>query len=215
MSTDSSTHLETVGRALGTRLVDGREAMVGTITRVYPTDVDDLWNAITDAERLARWFLPVSGELRLGGRYQLEGNAGGTVTACDPPRSFAATWEFAGAVSWIEVELEALDPDATRLVLRHIAHPEEHWRTYGPAATGIGWELGLVGLAQHLRTGEPNDAAQFEAWSASAEGLAFIRAGGEGWCAAELAAGGDPEHARTSAERTIAFYSGTAYEPNQ
>lgn len=210
MSTDSTGHMDAVARRLETRMVDGREAMVGIISREYPTAVEDLWHALTDPERLARWFLPVAGELRLGGRYQLEGNAGGTITACDPPRSFGATWEFGGGTSWIEVELTAPDEDRTRFTLRHIAHPEEHWETYGPAATGIGWELGLVGLAQHLRTGEPNDAEQFEAWSMSPEGLAFMRAGGEAWCAAEIAAGGDPEHARASSERTIGFYSGTA-----
>lgn len=210
MSTDSTTHLDTVSRGLETRLVDGREAMVGTISRDYPTDADDLWNALTDPERLARWFLPVTGELRLGGTYQLEGNAGGTVTACDPPRSFAASWEFGGGVSWIEAELTSLDAKSTRFTLRHIAYPEEHWETYGPAATGIGWELGLVGLARHLRTGEANDAAQFEAWSMGSEGLAFMRTSGEAWCAAQIAAGGDAAHARASSERTIAFYSGTA-----
>ena len=49
-----------------------------------------LWDACTNAERIPRWFLPVSGDLRLGGRYQLEGNAGGTIERCDPPRSLRA-----------------------------------------------------------------------------------------------------------------------------
>ena len=56
-------------------------------SRSYDTDIDDLWEAITNAERIPRWFLPITGELRLGGRYQLQGNAGGTITACEPPRA--------------------------------------------------------------------------------------------------------------------------------
>ncbi|GAA4198737.1 hypothetical protein [Actinocatenispora rupis] len=36
--------------------------------------------------RLARWFEPVTGELRLG-PHQVEGNATGEVAACEPPRT--------------------------------------------------------------------------------------------------------------------------------
>ena len=68
-----------------------------TLTRLYDTSVDDLWDALTSKERIPRWFLPVEGDLKLGGRYQLKGNAGGTITACTPPNHFAATWEFGGA----------------------------------------------------------------------------------------------------------------------
>jgi uncharacterized protein YndB with AHSA1/START domain len=56
----------------------------------------------TNPERIPRWFLPVSGELKEGGRYQLEGNAGGTITRCDPPHGFDATWEMGSDMSWIE-----------------------------------------------------------------------------------------------------------------
>src|SRR5205823_15078446 len=80
-----------VARVLGlvTRSVrnfekDGKAASAVTLTRLYDTDVDDLWDAVTSKERIPRWFLPVEGDLRLGGRYQLKGNAGGTITACTP-----------------------------------------------------------------------------------------------------------------------------------
>lgn len=52
---------------------DGQQVL--TLSRTYPTDVDDLWNACTDAERIPQWFLPVSGDLRPGGSYELAGNA--------------------------------------------------------------------------------------------------------------------------------------------
>jgi uncharacterized protein YndB with AHSA1/START domain len=103
-----------VARVLGlvTRSVrnfekDGKAASAVTLTRLYDTDVDDLWDALTSKERVPRWFLPVEGDLQLGGRYQLKGNAGGTITACTPPRHFAATWEFGAATSWIDVRLAA------------------------------------------------------------------------------------------------------------
>lgn len=208
--TDAGSQIEAADRALATREVDGREAKVLSLSQEFGTDVKDTWEALTDPARLARWFLPVTGELRLGGTYQLEGNAGGTVTACDPPHSFAATWEFGGGVSWIEVELTAVTADRTRFTLRHIAHPEEHWRTYGPGAVGIGWDLALFGLATHLSTGVDNDAAEFEAWSTSAEGQAFITDSGRRWRAADVAAGEDPDQAKAAAERSIAFFSATA-----
>ena len=56
-----------------------------TLTRSYATTVEDLWDAATSKERIPRWFLPVSGRLELGGRYQLEGNAGGTIRHCERP----------------------------------------------------------------------------------------------------------------------------------
>jgi hypothetical protein len=40
---------------------------------LYPASQSDLWDAVTNADRIPRWFLPVSGDLRLGGHYQLEG----------------------------------------------------------------------------------------------------------------------------------------------
>ena len=60
---------------------DGKEAKVVVATLTFATTPDDLWSAITEPERLQRWFSPVSGDLRLGGRYQIEGNASGSVIA--------------------------------------------------------------------------------------------------------------------------------------
>jgi uncharacterized protein YndB with AHSA1/START domain len=64
----------------------GKPALVAVAIRSYDTTVADLWDAITTPERPARWFLPVEGDLKLGGRYQLKGNAGGTITHCQPPK---------------------------------------------------------------------------------------------------------------------------------
>jgi uncharacterized protein YndB with AHSA1/START domain len=190
----------------------GQPALVAIATRTYDTTVEDLWEAITTAQRLSRWFLPVEGDLRLGGRYQLQGNAGGTITRCEPPGALDVTWEFAGATSWVQVRLARAGRGA-RLVLEHIAHRDaigkEHLEKFGPAAVGIGWELGLYGLAQHLAAADGAvDRAAAEAWMASSDGKAFMRASGEAWGAAHAAAGEDAAEARARAERTIAFYTG-------
>ncbi|MGY4295983.1 uncharacterized protein YndB with AHSA1/START domain [Bradyrhizobium sp. i1.4.4] len=63
-----------VARVLGlvTRSVknfekDGKAASTVTLTRLYETSVDDLWDAVTSRQRIPRWFLPVEGDLQLGG----------------------------------------------------------------------------------------------------------------------------------------------------
>jgi uncharacterized protein YndB with AHSA1/START domain len=190
----------------------GQPALVAVAIRTYPTTVDDLWDAMTTPDRLARWFMPVEGELKLGGRYQLKGNAGGTITRCERPDALDLTWEFMGGTSWVNVRL-APAGDHARLTLEHIAHKggvgEEHLKKYGPGAVGIGWDLGLYGLELHLRNpSAPRDHAAIEAWTTSAEGKAFMRGSGEGWGAAHAASGEDPEEARAKAERTISAYLG-------
>jgi uncharacterized protein YndB with AHSA1/START domain len=96
--TASDQQISATRREVQTRAVDGTQAQVVRVTRAYETSVEDLWTACTNAERIPRWLLPISGELRLGGHYQLEGNAGGTITRCDPPRLLAASWEYGGSV---------------------------------------------------------------------------------------------------------------------
>src|SRR5258708_29536676 len=56
-----------------------------------------------------RALLPIIGDLRLGGHYQFEGNAGGTIRRCEPPRLLAVTWEMGGSPSWLTISL-AEDP---------------------------------------------------------------------------------------------------------
>ncbi len=80
MDLDVERLLGAVERTVSSLERDGQAARAVTLARSYATTVEDLWDAVTSAERIPRWFLPVSGRLELGGRYQLEGNAGGTIT---------------------------------------------------------------------------------------------------------------------------------------
>src|SRR5712691_6844727 len=144
---------------------------------------EDVWDACTNPERIPRWFLPVSGELRLGGRYQLEGNAGGTVETCDPPRGFTATWEFGGEVSWIELQLSPEANGRTRFALVHIARVyDERWAEFGPGAVGVGWDLALMGLGLHLTSGRSVDPQEVAAWTASEDGKQFMSLTSQRWC---------------------------------
>ena len=118
------------------------------LTRQYAAGPDEVWSALTEADRIQRWLAPVSGDLELGGRYQVEGNAGGEITSCDPPRSFAATWEFGGHVGRIVVTLVPTDDGGTLLELNHLLpSPPDHWEEFGPGAVGIGWEAAMMGLS--------------------------------------------------------------------
>lgn len=207
---DVDHHISEASRTLGSRTLEGGEARVLTVSRVYPTDPADLWDACTNPERIPRWFLPVSGDLEAGGRYSLEGNAEGTIQECEPPHRFAVTWEFGGEVSWIEVRVDGEGESAARLTLEHVAHvSDERWAEFGPGAVGVGWDGALLGLALHLESGgQPVDQGEVQAWMASEEGQGFFTASSDQWRLASVAAGTDPDQAAGAAERTTAFYTG-------
>lgn len=204
-------HLGAVIRTVKTVDRDGKPATAVVATRSYDTDIEDLWDAVTSADRIPRWFMPVEGDLRLGGRYQLKGNAGGTVTDCEPPRHLSVTWEYAGDTSWVTVTLEAETDIRTRLTLEHTAHvPKEFWEQYGPGAVGVGWDLGLLGLALHIDTGASNPPEESAAWMASDDGKSYVRGSSDDWRNAVIAGGADPDWAADAAERTRKFYTGGA-----
>jgi uncharacterized protein YndB with AHSA1/START domain len=210
MKIDVGRHIGAVTREVSNREHEGRPARVIVATRTYDTTMDDVWDAFTNAERIPRWFLPISGDLRLGGRYQLQGNAGGEITQCEPPHHLAVTWEFGGNVSWVTVRLTEDARGGTRLDLEHIAHvPDELWDQFGPGAVGVGWDMALVGLAHHLETGAAIDPQAAAAWPASDDGKAFVTRSSEDWSRASIAAGTDRDAATAAAKRTTAFYTGS------
>ncbi|WP_017595684.1 SRPBCC family protein [Nocardiopsis potens] len=202
---ESDRQISAVQREVGTRPLDGGQGRVVSIAQTYPTGAEDLWEACTAPGRLARWFLPVTGDLRQGGRYRLEDGTEGSIETCDPPRGFSATWEVQGEVSRIEVELAPDPSGGTRLRIAHIVSEDEHWDRYGPGAAGVGWDLSLLGLAAHLAG---DRAGGGEEWAAGPEGIAFLAEASACWGRADIAAGTDADRARTRAARTGAFYTG-------
>jgi uncharacterized protein YndB with AHSA1/START domain len=209
--------IDGVTRSVTTTESDGTPVRVQSLTQRYPAPLDDVWDAVTSAERIARWFLPVAGDLRLGGRYQFEGNAGGTVMECVPPRTdsahFRVTWEFGGGVTWVTVRLTALGESSTSFELEHVAPldavPEELWNQFGPGATGLGWDAALLGLNLHvIAPGErPDDPL---AWQLGPEGRRFNRLAADRWADAQISDGTPPEVARAAAVAVYAVYVGEA-----
>ncbi len=201
--------IDAVQRAVtGGRIAAG-EGRTIRMERTYDAPIEDAWDALTDPERISRWFLPISGDLRVGGRYQLEGNAGGKVVACEPPHRFRVTWVYGEVTipeqtSELEVRLTAAGTESTTLVLEHTAIvPDEMWDQFGPGAVGVGWDGGQLGLSLHLHGESVGDRA---AWLLSAEGREFTTLSSVAWGAANVAAGADPAAAATAVANTTAFY---------
>ena len=202
--------IEAVQREVGPGTLAAGDARSVRLRRTYDAPIEDVWDALTDPERIGRWFLPISGEYRIGGRYQFEGNAGGEIVACERPHRLRATWVYGepaspADISEVELRLTPSDADSTTLELEHTAIvPEEFWTMYGPGAVGVGWEGGLLGLALHLTGGSVEDPI---AWQSSDEGRDFNTRSSQAWGEASTAAGEDPAAVATMVANTTQFYA--------
>lgn len=203
---DITAFIKNAKRQITSREIDGRSARVLSVSRTYATTEEDMWDALTNIERLPKWFTQVSGELVVGGSFQVQGNASGRIVSCNRPKDFHITWEFGGEVSWVNVSLEQ-QGDATLMTLEHIAHvPEEMWAQFGPGAVGVGWDLGLYGLYLHLETKQ--EKPDENTWTTHGEGKDYARLSSEVWAEASIAAGTPREEAEGAAARATAFYTG-------
>ena len=133
---------------------DGQARVVTVVTQRYRRPRRRRLGRLHEPRRIPRWFLPITGELRLGGRYQLEGNAGGVVErATRRRRGRAGLRRHLGVrrqVSGIEVRLTPGPDGATVLTWTTSGTSTTRWAEFGPGAVGVGWELGLLGLAGYL-----------------------------------------------------------------
>lgn len=184
--------------------LDENRAHVIELRRRLRATITEVWDACTDPERIRRWFLPVSGDLRAGGHFQFEGNAGGTIVACQPPRRLEVTWELGEAQHGVvTLELDS-DDDATELVLRHTVPDDDQWAQFGPGAVGVGWDLPLAALAV-LLSGKTLPAG--EEIMADPRIADLMRQSATAWGAAHQASGVSVETAREAARQTSAFYA--------
>ncbi|CCH29937.1 SRPBCC family protein [Actinosynnema sp. NPDC047251] len=152
--TDIADQLKAVHRA-----VRRGETMGVLLSRTYDARADDVWDALTDPERLKRWFLPISGRLEVGGSFQLEGNAGGDILACDRPALLRVT--FGGPDSIVELRLTEHD-ERTQVELEHTVPLEFAPNGGGALWVGPGWDGGFLALGLHLSgevQGDPVEAA--------------------------------------------------------
>ncbi len=131
-----------------------------TLRRSYPTDQDDLWDALTRPERLARWFSAVDGDLRTGGTFQIENNAGGEILACEPPALLRTT--FGDPSSIVTVTLTPAG-EGTDLTLDHTVPLAIAGSVAGALFAGPGWDEALIGLWLHLAHPDRDRVATLDA----------------------------------------------------
>jgi uncharacterized protein YndB with AHSA1/START domain len=161
----------------GTRILGSLGSAGGTgVVRVedrYDTDIDDLWSALTDPGRLARWYGRVEGDLRPGGEFRLcVESAGmdctGSVEACEPPRRLLVTtretdesYQGGQGVPPFDEVIEATlpaDGDQTILVIEVRGMPLDKIAFYG-----AGWRIHAETLAAYLAGHQPGDTeARFD-----------------------------------------------------
>jgi uncharacterized protein YndB with AHSA1/START domain len=158
-------------RILGSlRSADGRGVV--RIEDRYDTDIDDLWSAITDLGRLARWFGQVEGDLRPGGEFRLFAEASGVdssgrVEACEPPRRLLVTtretdesWRRGQGAPPFDKAIEATltaDSGQTILVIEVRGIPLDKIAFYG-----AGWQMHAEDLAAYLAGRERLTEARFD-----------------------------------------------------
>jgi uncharacterized protein YndB with AHSA1/START domain len=133
----------------------------------YDTDIDDLWSAITDPDRLARWHGQVEGDLRPGGEFRLYIQADdiestGRVEACEPPRRLVVTtretdesYQRGQGVPPFDAVKEitlTADGDQTILVIEVQGMPLDKIAFYG-----AGWQIHAENLAAYIAGREPGD----------------------------------------------------------
>lgn len=159
---DIATQLNAIHRQVEQQLpADGSGERVSVLLRRgYDAPIDDVWDAVTQPDRIKRWLMPISGELRVGGSFQLEGNAGGEILTCEPPRLLKVT--FGAPTSIVEVRLTPDGDGDTVLELEHTVPIEIAQSGAGALYVGPGWDGALLGLGLFLRgeaVGDPVAAA--------------------------------------------------------
>ena len=137
------------------------------IEKQFDTTIDDLWSAVVDPDRLARWYGRVEGDLRPGGTFHsriesAEIDSTGRVEACEPPHRLQVTtretdesWQRGPGPAPFDETIEATlttEGNRARLVIEVRGLPIDRVASYG-----AGWQIHAENLAAHLSDGEPID----------------------------------------------------------
>lgn len=207
-------HLEVwFGRASGEAVEGGRyelpdmEARGAVLAAEEPHRLLLSWELGKTSRELELLVEPV--ELEADGSVT-DGSAPVGTTADDAVADGAAADGAASEESGAAATAEhpAAQPVATRFTLRHSVPDDAHWKTFGPAATGCGWDGALYALALHLEDPSADLLPRLGRFAASPEGADFTHATADAWFEAHVASGADKKPARKASVRTAAFYLG-------
>lgn len=147
------------------------------LRRHYPAPIRGVWGALAEPDRLRRWFLPVTGDLREGGRFRLEGYADGEVLRCAPPRLLKMT--FGSDAGVVELRLSEMD-GGCGFEMMHSVPLALDGSGAGALTVGPGWDVSLLALDGFLR-GEYFDPVE---WENSPEVQEFSRQAISAWATA-------------------------------
>jgi len=150
-------------RILGSLRSADNEGVVRMEDR-FDTGIDELWSALTDPPRLARWLGEVEGDLHLGGvfraRFYASGWEGtGRVEVCEPPQRLLVVAKGTDEADEgpIEITLTA-EGDETIVVWEERGMPEDLLAAYG-----AGIQIHVEDLADHVAGHERRDSkARFD-----------------------------------------------------
>ncbi len=179
-------------REVGHRRIAAGEARSAVLRRRYDAPIEDVWDACTNPRRIDRWLLPVSGDLRAGGNFSLQGNASGEILRCEPPRLLTVTWVYGDRpADEVELRLTPSDGGDTVLELEHASVCETAPDGVSDAilGVGVGWELPLTwSLPAYLR-GEFPDVPAVEWYQPTPEHEQLAKRLGDVWADLVRAAG--------------------------
>jgi len=153
MTTDTPGNVRTLGTL---RAADGTGIV--RLEDRFDTDVDDLWSALTDPRRLARWLGEVEGDLRQGGEFRARYFASGwegtcRVDVCEPPRRLLILTTSPDEPDGVVEATLTADGDHTVLVIEDRGLPLEQLAAYG-----AGDQVHVEDLAAYLAGREHCDA---------------------------------------------------------
>src|SRR4051794_30933311 len=136
----------------------------------YDTTIDHLWDALTQPDRLARWYGQVDGDFRQHGRITIriepaDLDSVGTVQTCEPPLRLVVRMRETDASASrgrgptpfdqvVEARLTTVDEHRTHLMLRISGFPLDRLPAYG-----AGWHLDIMRLTADLGHTEPADVS--------------------------------------------------------
>lgn len=174
---DIMAEIDAIRRSVRREGTGDDETVTVVVSRTYPTGAEDVWDAIASPDRIRRWFAPVTGDLKEGGNFQIEGNASGQILKCDKPHLLRTT--FGDVTSILEVRLvPAADDTETTLEVEHTVPIAMAQSGAGALWVGPGWDGALLGLGLHVAGNSPEDPAEA---AASPEVQRFSAASAQAW----------------------------------
>jgi len=148
-------------RVLGTmRRIDDKHGAV-RVEDVYDTDLADLWSAVTEPDRLARWIATVDGDLRVGGiiqaRFTSSWEGPGRIDVCDAPHRLVVTMQPGTDDEAVIEAVLVADGERTRLVVEERGLPLDVLYSHG-----AGWQAHMEDLARYIAGGDSEWKARWQ-----------------------------------------------------